>query len=280
MAYAPPSAYSVYDIALALAQIIPQKIIVPSQAISDAMSMLINKIWSWIINPLINAVSNTISLFFEVAGNLLNSAFQSLVNFIYLFIINPLKALVQDVLNRFYGKLEGVIFIAITVPAMVIQAKMLMEKPSLKGALLFMLKPIIGSIAAKVIAEVVRPSLRPVTIEPSVPPQVIVLQPPRQIAITPFDSIMVDDSLVIEVQPPMSFLETVRAEDYLTLEALPPMSFLDFIGTEDALSVEIIPPFSLADSVAIEDALDVEIIPPLPLSDSVDVEDTLIIGLE
>ncbi|MEM1542898.1 MAG: hypothetical protein QXV82_09745 [Ignisphaera sp.] len=279
MAYAPPSAYSVHDIVLALAEIIPQKIIVPTRAIADAMNMLINNFWNWVLNPIITAIGGAISFLFEVIGSLLNSAYQSLVNFIYLFIINPLKALVQDILNRLYSKLEGVIFIAITVPAMIIQGKMLMEKPSLKGVLLFMLKPLIGAAVAKVVAEIIKPALRPVTIEPSVPPSVIMVPPPKEVGITPYDSIMVDDSLILEIQPPMSFLDTARVEDVLTLEALPPMSFLDFVGIEDMLNIEVIPPLALSDSVTVEDILDIEVIPPLALTDSVTVEDTLIIGL-
>jgi hypothetical protein len=280
VALAPPSGVSVYDVAYLIASGIPARIIVPTQAIGETLSRILSNAFNWIIKPIIDGVSMIIAWIFEQIGNLLNGAYQAIVNLVYTVIINPIKALLANALNRIYEKLEGVIFIAITVPAMIMEAKNLMHNPSGKGFLLFMLKPIIGAISASLISGMIKPTLTPITIEPSTPPTVYLIPPPKELSVTPYETVTVEDYLTLEVQPPMSFRDILRIEDYLTLEALPPMSFLDQIITQDTLTLTIFPPFALTDSITINDILDIEIIPPFALTDTVTVEDTLIIGIE
>jgi hypothetical protein len=152
VALAPPSGISVYDVAYLIASKIPSRIVIPTQTIGDALNRLLTNIFNWIIKPIVDGISMVLAWVFEQIGNLLNGAYQSIVNLVYMIIINPLKALIANALNRIYNKLEGVIFIAVTVPAMIIEARKLTHEPSLKGFLLFMFKPIIGAIGAKLIS--------------------------------------------------------------------------------------------------------------------------------
>lgn len=278
MTYAPPSSYSVYDIALALSSIIPSALAVPSFTISQILYSMTSNIYTWLLKPISDTVGGVTEFMFNMLGNMFNSFFQSTVNFIYMFVINPLKTLVQSALNRFYEKLEGVIFISIVVPSMISETKSLMHKPSLSTALLLLLKPVIAGLGARLIANTVKPMLRPVTIEPSIPPTVVVIPPPSEVSIKHYDTASVYDMLTSVIEPPMGFTETYNIGDVLTVEAVPPLTFLEFIITNDVLSVEIIPPFSLSDTATIYDLLTVEIIPPLSMSDSIAVDDVLIIG--
>jgi hypothetical protein len=255
MTYAPPSGVSVYDLAYYITQHLPSRIIVPTRVVGDITNNIITNAFLWIVKPILDAISSAIALLWEQLGAMLNGAYQTIVNVVYNIVINPLKALVADALNRIYDKLEGVIFIAVTIPAMIMEAKSLMHNPSMKGLLLFMFKPIIGAVGAKLISDIIKPSLRPITIEPSIPSTVTLIPPPKEVGIPFYDVISVDDELTLEVQPPLTFTETIRVEDYLTLEALPPMSFSDSISIEDYLTLETIPPLTLVDNITVEDTL-------------------------
>jgi len=277
MTYAPPSGISVYDVVYAIVSAIPSRIMVPTRAVGDILSRLLTNVFNWILKPIIDGVFFAISVIIESLGGMVNGIMQGIVNAIYTIIINPIKFLAVQMLNRLYERLEGVIFIAITVPAMILEIKSLMHKPSPKGFLLLALKPILGAIGAKLVAGLIKPALKPITFEPSIPPPIQLVPPPREVQIIPYDMIDVDDELTIEVSPPFAFRDTINVEDYVTLQALPPMSFLDFVGTEDYISLTIFPPLEFRDTVEVNDILDIEIIPPLALSDTVEVQDTLII---
>jgi len=277
MTLSPPDGLSVYDIVHAVLTGLPLRVVIPANVITEALNRILSGVFSLIIQPILNGITVAIDWIFEQLGNLLNASLQAIVNALYVLVINPLKVLVSSILNRFYEKLEGVIFIAITVPAMVIEARNLIHRPSPLGILLFMFKPMIGSIVSKVVANTIKPMLKPVVIEPSIPPTIEMIPKPKEVKLIFYESVTVDDIMASETVPPMMFRETVRVEDAVSVEAVPPMTFLDYIGTGDTLNLEIIPPLPLLDSIEIDDVLTVEIIPPLELEDSITVEDTLII---
>jgi hypothetical protein len=279
VAYAPPSELDVYKVIYEIVRGIPTRTLFFTQPIKEVIDSLMHFAWEWIIKPLVDGVRNAMSWLFEQIGVLLNSAYQAIVNAVYNFVINPLKALVADALNRIYNKLEGVIFIAVTVPMMVSEAKDLIHNPSLKGLVMFAFKPIIGYITANLVGAIFKPMLAPVTIEPSIPPTVELIPPPHELSITPYDAIFVEDAITLESVPPMAFTELVRTEDYITLETVPPLDFRDYIWITDIETMEIFPPLALSDSIAITDIEDIEIMPPLALTDEITVEDTLIIGV-
>lgn len=251
---------TVYDVAMQVIPIVPTAVAIPSYIISDVLNRFISGISGLIISPILSAITLGIELLWRTFSTIISGVYQAILNFIYGFIINPLKLLVQNVLNKLYSKLEGVIYIAITVPLMISQAKSLMEKPSFKGAILFAIKPFIGLIVSKIIAEVVKPYLAPVSIAPSVPPSVELMPKPKELNMSGYEYLTIDDVLTIEIKPPLRFIDSISIIDRIAVEALPPMSLLEHIIVNDYLTLSVYPPLSIVDSISIEDYLTIEVI--------------------
>lgn len=226
-----------------------------ANAVYSVVSTTGNNIFGFTLLPIFDAIKSLLEQVWNFLAGIVNSIWNAIVAFITNVIVNPLKALIQSALNRLYNKLEGVIFIVVTVPLMVAEAKNIMEKPSLKGILFFALKPILGMVTSKVIGSILKPMLRPVTIAPSTPSTTTLIPPPPEITIPAYDSVTVEDMLTFDIYTMPSYTEIIGIEDYATLETIPPLSGLETITIEDQLTLATYPAIRLTDQITVEDTL-------------------------
>jgi len=232
--------------------------VVPPIAIAEAFSAVIQGAYDAIVKPIWNAVKGFFEFLYSSLGYAVNAVFQTVINVLYTLVINPIKLFAQEALNRLYNKLEGVIFIAIATPLTIHQARKFIEKPSLRGAFMLALKPMIALIASKVVASLVKPMLKPVTIAPSIPPEVQPMPPLKEITISHYDSVYVYDHLTTTAPPPLLLADQVAVDDVISIEAVPPLSFVDYVYVTDELEFHEALLLSTTDSISVEDLLTLE----------------------
>jgi len=123
-----------------------------------------------IVTAIVNGIQSLMEWLWNNIINSINSLINFIWNFIYENIINPIRSFLETALNKFLSKLEGIIYITLTVPLMVKEVKDFVEEPSLKKGLFILAKPFLTYLGAKILAGTIRPYLQPVSIPPTAPP--------------------------------------------------------------------------------------------------------------
>jgi hypothetical protein len=189
-----------------------------------------------------------------------NAIVSALTNLFQTIFINPFIGIFNAILNKIREKIKGVIFIVVTVPWMIREARALMKSPSIKGFVKFAVKPLIGYAVSEITYALISPYLRPVTITPPTIP-----------TITPFPS---------APAPPPALTDYVRINDYLSLELTGATVLSDYVRIQDTLTLWLITPTGLADSISINDLLSVTLYGMTSLSDSISISDIITLTLE
>jgi len=166
---------------------------------------------------------------------LANQIASAISSFFYNFFVLPIINFVNFVIDRLRQKIRGIIFIVITVPLMIREAKKLIEKPSFGGVLKLAMKPLFGYLASQVLGAVIESFLKPIVIAPPPPPVIPQIQP--------------------YAPPRAEHVDTARIEDSIELSLREMPTLTDSVGVEDSLTLELARPLALADSVEPTDIL-------------------------
>jgi len=236
------------------------------------------------IGDIASSIADAVRGFFEWLWDNIINAINSLINFIWNFIyehvINPIRGFLESAFNKFLEKLEGIIYITITVPLMVKEVKQLAEKPTFRGFIMLTIKPFITYALSKILAGTVRPYLKPISLPPVTPPSPPTIPKFYQIERYMSDYIVITDEVTTEITPILlvEIIDSLDIADEVTITTGLTAS------TEDVLSIsdEVIASVGLSafseDTLGISDEVTIEVTLSRLASDEISiVDETLVV---
>ncbi|MBS7613613.1 hypothetical protein KEJ48_05155 [Candidatus Bathyarchaeota archaeon] len=240
-------------------------------ALIGSIQNIIANLHQYVITPLMNAIMDFTRWFWDNLVTLFNSLFSALINFIYTWIVNPIIGLFQTALNRLRDKMRGILYITITMPLLIKEAKSLHEAESLydmfRKGLFFIFKPVIGYFTTEILYAVISGYLQPVYIPPVTPPTPPSLPKIGEININVTDYVSVTDSTSITLTTYPSIFDTVAINDIVTVELIigeRVIEVADEVSINDSVTVELISPpeilIDIYDDVVINDEITVELL--------------------
>jgi len=164
---------------------------------------------------------------------------------------------------------------------MVKEVKMLAEKPTLRGFLLLMVKPLITYALSKILASTVRPYLKPISLPPVTPPSPPTIPEFHQIERYMSDHVIITDKVVIEITPILlaSIRDALSISDEVTILLELPALASDEISIVDETLIAIGHSVLASDEVTISDEVAISLeLAPLA-SDTLDIADEVTVSI-
>jgi len=189
--------------------------------------------------------------------------------------INPLLGLFNIILNRIREKLKGMIFIIVTVPWTIKEIRQLVEKPTAKGFLKLVFKPLIGYAVSEIGSAVISSFMFPVTVRPPTIPTLSPFPPAPPPPPIYLDDITITDELLVAETKTTSLSDSITISDELLIAYSTITQLSDSVSISDTIIAEEYIMATLGDSIDIKDSLSAEYQITVSLSDSVSISDSL-----
>jgi hypothetical protein len=189
-----------------------------------------------------------------------NAIIRAITWFFQTVFINPIVGLFNLILNRIREKLKGIIFIIVTVPWTIREIRQLVEKPTAKGFLKLLFKPLIGYAVSEIGSAIISSFMFPVTVRPPTIPTLSPFPPAPPPPPIYLDDIIITDKLSIAYFPTTQLSDSIAISDELSVAETKTVSLSNSIPIEDSLSAEYQIATNLYDNISISDSLE------LPLS--------------
>ncbi|MEM3414941.1 MAG: hypothetical protein QXS21_05440 [Thermoproteota archaeon] len=251
--------------------------------IQNSLNSLAQWFWDYIIQPAWNAIQNAITWVWNTIVDFMNNLINVIWGFVNDWIVKPIYGFFQTVLNRVLEKLKGIVFILITFPIMIKEAKEIPEVEDLgelgRKLLFFGLKPIFGWITSEVVYALIRGYISP-------PTHVIVTPPtlPRPPTLPEFnekyanvlDGVFIQDALDLVLYEKPLVYDVVNVNDYVEIGGVfsSLLNFSDNVGVNDNVIVELSEEtgidIGLSDAVSVNDLVSVSVGSAPPVSVFVD----------
>jgi len=191
------------------------------------------------VSIILDAIKGFADWFIGSVMWLANQIWSSIVQFFQSVFVNPVVNFVNFIINRIREKLKGIIFIVITFPLLIKEVRGFVEDPSPSKLFKIILKPIAGWIASEVLAAIIYPHFKPISILPPVIPPVPPIQPYVEPVILATSDIRVEDELSLTLEEEPYLFDIISVHDSLTFSTDLLLSMQDYIVVEDELSLTL-----------------------------------------